>query len=92
MDEWDGKKYAKLDESVVFNDTASIDYNNEKQNCNQNGAGDNNDNGFAKNAIIFEAKRALSKNKTVQPIQKLRRFDVLWKNLEQIKSISAGMN
>lgn len=36
MDEWDGKKYAKVYESIVLNDTALIDYNDEKQNCNKN--------------------------------------------------------
>lgn len=100
MDEWDTEKYAKLDESFEPNETTSIDYNNEKQNCVkneacENKAGDNFDNSFAKDAIIFVANRTLNENKTVKmikTIQKLRKFDLLWKNFEQIKSISAGMN
>lgn len=100
MDEWDAKKYPKVDESFEPNETASIDHKNEKQNCIKNDACENkaadnfDNNSFAKDAISFVANAALNKSKTVRSIrtiQKLRKFDLLWKNFEQIKSISAGM-
>lgn len=92
----DAKKLAKVDEPFEPNETASIDCNNARQKCINNEAcenkgADNFDNSFEKDAIIFVANKALNKSKMERTIQKLRRFDLLRKNFEQIKSISAGM-
>lgn len=94
MDTWNGTYNAKVDESLELNETAPINYNNQNQNYMTNEARENSvesiniDSGYEKNANDRSGNSIPPQSETIQE----ESYVLIWKYLEQIKSISPGLN
>lgn len=93
MDTWNGTYNAQVDESLELNETAPINYNNQNQNYMTNEAREisvesiNIDNGYEKSANIQLGNSISHQTEMIQE----ESYVLIWKYLEQIKSISAGL-
>lgn len=94
MDTWNATYNTQVAESLELNETAPINYNNQNQNYMTNEARENSvesiniDNGYEKSANGQLANYIPHQTETVQE----ESYILIWKYLEQIKSISPGLN
>lgn len=94
MDTWNATNNTQVAESLELNETAPINYNNLNQNYMTNEARENSvesiniDNGYEKSAHGQLANYVPHQTETIQE----ESYILIWKYLEQIKSISPGLN
>lgn len=94
MDTWNATYNAQVDESLELNETAPINYNNQNQNYMTNEARENSvesiniDNDYEKNANGQLKNSIPHQTETIHE----ESYVLIWKYIEQIKSISPGLN